>query len=62
MIKGLEKGTAIQVADVLGKVVIRTVSVSETTELNMGHLAAGSYMLTLSKDNGDRMTVKVVKE
>ncbi len=62
MIKGLEKGIIIQVADILGKMVIRTVSVSETTTLNMGHLAAGSYMLTLSKENGDKISVKVVKE
>jgi hypothetical protein len=61
-IEGIDKGTKIQLSDVLGRVVIKATATSETTELTMSHLAAGSYMLTLSKDNGDRMSVKVVKE
>jgi len=62
LIEGIEKGTKIQLNDVLGRVVIKATAANETTELNMSHLAAGSYMLLLSKDNGDRMSVKVVKE
>ncbi len=61
-IEGIEKGTKIQLNDVLGRVVIIATSTSETSALNMSHLAAGSYLLILSKDNGDSMTVKVVKE
>ncbi|MFN4247648.1 MAG: T9SS type A sorting domain-containing protein [Flavipsychrobacter sp.] len=61
-IEGIDKGTKIQLSDVLGRVVIKATATNETTELNMSHLAAGSYMLILSKDNGDRMSVKVVKE
>ena len=62
LIEGIEKGTKIQLNDVLGRVVIKATAANETTELNMSHLAAGSYMLLLSKDNGDSMSVKVVKE
>ena len=62
IIEGIEKGTRIQLTDVLGSVVIKATATSETTELNMSHLAAGNYMLLLSTDNGDRMSVKVVKE
>ena len=62
IIEGIDKGTKIQLNDVLGRVVVKATATNETTELNMSHLAAGSYMLTLSKDNGDRMSVKVVKE
>jgi hypothetical protein len=61
-IEGVDKGTKIQLNDVLGRVVIKATATNETTELTMSHLASGSYMLTLSKDNGDRMSVKVVKE
>jgi len=62
LIEGIEKGTIIQLNDVFGRVVIKATAANETAELNMSHLAAGSYMLLLSKDNGDRMSVKVVKE
>ena len=61
-IEGVGKGTRIQLNDVLGRVVIKATATNETTELTMSHLASGSYMLILSKDNGDRMSVKVVKE
>jgi len=62
LIEGIEKGTKIQLNDVLGRVVIKAIATNETAELKMSHLAAGSYMLLLSKDNGDSMSVKVVKE
>jgi hypothetical protein len=62
IIEGIDKGTKIQLNDVLGRVVVKATATNETTELNMSHLAPGSYMLTLSKDNGDSMSVKVVKE
>ncbi|MBN8670508.1 MAG: T9SS type A sorting domain-containing protein, partial [Chitinophagales bacterium] len=62
IIEGIDKGTKIQLTDVLGRVLIKATAASETMELTMSHLASGSYMLTLSKDNGDRMSVKVVKE
>lgn len=62
MIDGVEKGTKIQLTDVLGRVIIKATSISETTALNMSHLVPGNYMLTLSKANGDRMTLKVLKE
>jgi len=62
IIEGIEKGTKIQFYDVIGRVVIKEVSTATTTELNMSHFVPGSYVLILSTDTGDRMTVKVVKE
>ncbi len=61
-IEGVDKGTKIQLTDLLGRVVVKAISTETKTELNIGHLAAGSYMLTLSKENGDSMTLKVLKE
>ncbi len=61
-IDGIAKGTKIQLNDVLGRVVIKATSTSETTELNMAHLVPGNYVLLLSTEAGDRMSVKVVKE
>ncbi len=62
IIEGIEKGTKIQLNDVLGRKVIDMVSASTMAELNTAHLAAGSYMLMLYKENGDSMGVKVIKE
>ncbi|HLO72246.1 MAG TPA: T9SS type A sorting domain-containing protein [Flavipsychrobacter sp.] len=62
IIEGIEKGTKIQLNDVIGRKVIDVVSASTMVELNTAHLAAGSYMLMLYKENGDSMGVKVVKE
>ena len=62
IIEGVEKGTKVQLNDVLGSVLIKSTATSGTAELNMSHLAAGNYLLLLSTDNGDRMSVKVVKE
>jgi hypothetical protein len=62
IIEGIAKGTKIQLYDVIGRVVIKETSTATTTELNMAHLVPGNYVLTLSTETGDRMSVKVVKE
>ncbi len=62
IIEGIVKGTKIQLYDVIGRVVIKETSTATTTELNMAHLVPGNYVLTLSTETGDRMSVKVVKE
>ncbi len=62
IIEGIAKGTKIQLYDVIGRVVIKETSTATTTELNMAQLVPGNYVLTLSTETGDKMSVKVVKE
>lgn len=62
IIEGIAKGTKIQLYDVIGRVAIKETSVATTTELNMAHLVPGNYVLILSTETGDRMSVKIAKE
>ncbi len=62
VIEGVEKGTKIQLKDVIGRTIIDQTSIGETTNLNTASLVPGSYMLLLYTQNGNSMVVKIVKD
>ncbi len=61
-VEGINKGTNIQLKDVLGRQVLHTIATSNTTILNTAQLTAGNYLLLLTTTEGEVMTEQVVKE
>jgi len=62
IIESIEKGTIIQLKDVIGRTMIDLTSSAETTTLNTSNLVPGTYTLLLYTQNGNSMVVKIVKE
>ena len=62
VIEGITKDTRIQLSDILGRVVISTISTNDKTILNTSALHPGTYLLQLTNEQGERMNAKVVKD
>lgn len=61
-IEGLAHGTAMQLCDVLGKVVMKSVAENNNEIMNISSLSNGAYVLQLIDKDGNRTNVKVVKQ
>jgi hypothetical protein len=60
IVEGLDKGIAVQLTDVLGKVVFNAISNGVKDVLNISALATGTYVLHLRDDEGNHSVSKVV--
>ncbi len=61
-IEGISKGTRIQLYDVLGREVYRTVSTETTHIISTALLHTGTYILQLTDASGNRGSYKIVRE
>ncbi len=61
-IKGADKGTAISLYDVTGRLVYQSVTEQEVHSMSVSQLPAGHYILQLTDANGNRSYSKVNKE
>lgn len=61
-IEGVEKGTMLKLYDAGGKLVLSETSTGADAVLNLAGVASGNYLLRISTDAGNSMSVKVVKE
>jgi hypothetical protein len=61
-IEGIDKGTRIQLFDVLGREVFNSLSTRQQETITTQQLPAGNYILQLSYPDGTRDNVKMVKE
>lgn len=61
-IKGADKGTAISLYDVTGRLVYQSVTEQEVYSMSVSQLPAGHYILQLTDANGNRSYSKVNKE
>ncbi len=61
-IEGISKGTRIQLYDVLGREVYRTVSAETTHIISTASLHTGTYILQLTDAAGNRGSYKIVRE
>lgn len=59
-VDGLAKYKSVQIADANGKIVLRQTIVPPMQSININHLAAGIYTLTVTRDN-DSKTIKFIK-
>ncbi len=61
-IEGISKGTRIQLYDVLGREVYKTVTAESTHIISTASLHTGTYILQLTDASGNRGSYKVVRE
>lgn len=60
-IEGQQAGTQIELFDIIGRNVYRSVSKTVRETINISHLPQGNYIIQLTGTDGQRMTGKVVK-
>jgi hypothetical protein len=61
-VKGITKGTTIQLFDITGREVHYAVATQTFEEINISSLIPGTYVLQLTDRDGNRVTKKIVKE